>query len=167
MQIVNHILLYSESELYCKHFSDEKVQKNVPKGKYYDVRKIEDIKYDASYINQSSGKKEIVSKIMITIPGVPNRSTFRKNKRNNMRMKNYNLASIHKRFAKRRNKKVIPVKGTTAKKWIISQVEKKVKATKLMKPEMYKECKLKTKSLLIFETYINYLDKIVGEMNGK
>jgi len=98
MRIINNILFYSENELQGKTFDHEDIQKKIPKGKYYDVRKIEDSAYSTTDKKQSARRK------FITTPNLENRANRRAKERSSNR-KSYNLTALHKKVKKRRAKK--------------------------------------------------------------
>jgi hypothetical protein len=104
MRIINNILFYSENELQGKTFDHEDIQKNIPKGKYYDVRKIEDSAYSITYRTIRNGQEQPITRKFITMPNLKNRATRRANERASNK-KGYTLETLHKRFKKRRAKK--------------------------------------------------------------
>lgn len=104
MRIINNILFYSENELQGKTFDHEDIQDKIPKGKYYDVRKIEDSAYNTTYRIIRNGQEQPVTRKFITKPNLKNRATRRSNERASNK-KGHTLETFHKRIKKRRLKK--------------------------------------------------------------
>ncbi len=105
MQIVNYILIYSESEIPKGKTLDDFKDK-LPKGKYYDVRKIEDVAHK-TWINKKNPKAKMEFKKLLTLPGTVNRAERRYRKKYNLRLKGHKLDYHHKQIKKRRERKKV------------------------------------------------------------
>lgn len=103
MQIVNYVLIYSESEI-PKGKSLDDIQDKIPKSKYYDVRKIEDIAHK-TWTNKKSPDAKMEFKKLITPAGLVNRADRRYRKKYNLRLNGHKLDYHHKQIKKRRLRK--------------------------------------------------------------
>lgn len=103
MQIINSILVYSESEIPNGKTLDDITDK-LPKGKYYDVRKLEDIVHK-TWTNKKNKNAKMEFKKLLVPNGLVNRADRRFRKKYNLRLKGHKLDYHHKQIAKRRDRK--------------------------------------------------------------